>query len=162
MDTITLPQTLITFQDLSTMGGLVVAVYVIVSFFKDMLKNWGKRYSGDGTGDWAVRPFSVLVALLITIWVLLVDGNFSVKSIGLAVINSFLVALVAGAAHDYIVAPTKGKISSSNQQPANNPAKSQTREDPSPAGRQTGTQPSEEQSFTNKSPFGQKNTDSTY
>ncbi len=101
MDTISLPQTLFTLQDLVTLGGLVVAVYVIVSFFKEPLKTW--------LGDWFVRPFSVLIALIIMLWLVFVQGIASPETIGLAIINAFLVALIAGAAHDYIVAPTKAK-----------------------------------------------------
>lgn len=110
MDTITLPQALFSVQDLTTLAGLVVAVYVIVSFMKDFLKKIGKRFSSDGTGDWIVRPFSVIIALLIMSWTIMINGTFTAENIGLAIINAFLVALIAGASHDYIVAPTKGKI----------------------------------------------------
>jgi len=109
MDTITLPQTLFTVQDLMTLGGIVVAVYVIVSFFKDPLKKLGQKYSSDGTGDWVVRPFTVLVALAILMWLIFIQGTVTTEAIGLAIINAFLVALIAGAAHDYVVAPTKKK-----------------------------------------------------
>ncbi|AFV03332.1 hypothetical protein UNSWDHB_482 [Dehalobacter sp. UNSWDHB] len=109
MDTITLPQSFFTLQDLSSLGGTVIAVYVIVSFLKDYLKILGKRISKDGTGDWIVRPSSVLISFLIIIWTLVIRGEVSGENIGLAVINAFLVALIAGAAHDYIVAPTKEK-----------------------------------------------------
>lgn len=101
MDTVTLPQTLFTLSDLTTLGGLVVAVYVIVSFFKDGLKA--------KLGDWIVRPFSVVVALVIMLWMIFVQGSVTPETIGLAIINAFLVALIAGAAHDYIVSPTKEK-----------------------------------------------------
>ncbi|RJE48688.1 MULTISPECIES: hypothetical protein [unclassified Dehalobacter] len=109
MDTITLPQTFFTLQDLSSLGGTVIAVYVIVSFLKDYLKILGKRISKDGSGDWIVRPSSVLISFLIIIWTLVIREEVSAENIGLAVINAFLVALIAGAAHDYIVAPTKEK-----------------------------------------------------
>lgn len=102
MDPITLPQSLFTVSDLTTLAGLVVAVYVIVSFIKEPLKSLAK-------GDWIVRPVTVLVALVILLWLIIIQGNVSLETIGLAVINAFLVALVAGAAHDYIVAPTKAK-----------------------------------------------------
>ncbi|MFZ3132743.1 MAG: hypothetical protein WA125_16980 [Desulfosporosinus sp.] len=101
MDTISLPQTLFTLTDLTTLGGLVVAVYVIVSFFKDGLKT--------KLGDWIVRPFSVVVALSIMLWMIFVQGIVTPEAIGLAIINAFLVALIAGAAHDYIVSPVKEK-----------------------------------------------------
>ncbi|WP_050754221.1 hypothetical protein [Desulfitobacterium hafniense] len=102
MDAITLPQSLFTVSDLSTLAGLVVAVYVIVSFLKEPLKSLGK-------GDWIVRPFTVLVALVILLWLIFIQGTVTPEAIGLAIINAFLVALIAGAAHDYIVAPTKAK-----------------------------------------------------
>ncbi len=101
MDTFTLPQSLFTLSDLTTLGGLVVAVYVIVSFFKDGLKSM--------LGDWIVRPFSVVVAMAIMLWIVCVQGTAKPETIGLAIINAFLVALIAGAAHDYIVSPTKEK-----------------------------------------------------
>ncbi|UWG96402.1 hypothetical protein LPY66_16095 [Dehalobacter sp. DCM] len=109
MDTITLPQAFLTLQDISSMGGMVIAVYVIVSFLKDGLKKLGRKISKNGTGDWIVRPFSVLVALTIIIWTIVIKGVVNAENIGLAVINAFLVALVAGAAHDYVVAPAKEK-----------------------------------------------------
>jgi uncharacterized membrane protein len=107
--TITLPQTLFTVSDLSTLAGLVVAVYVIVSFFKEPFKKVAQKISGSSDGDWIVRPFTVVVALGILIWLIVIQGTVTVEAIGLAVINAFLVALIAGAAHDYIVAPSKAK-----------------------------------------------------
>lgn len=109
MDTFTLPQSLFTVQDLAALGGLVVAVYVIVSFLKDPLKLLVKRLTGNDDGDWIVRPATVLVALGILVWLMFIQGAVTAESIGLAIINAFLVALIAGAAHDYIVAPTKAK-----------------------------------------------------
>ena len=106
MDVITLPQNLFTVSDLSTLAGLVVAVYVIVSLIKEPLKSLAK-------GDWIVRPVTVLVALVILLWLIIIQGNVSLETIGLAVINAFLVAIIAGAAHDYIVAPTKSKAEQS-------------------------------------------------
>lgn len=108
MDTITLPQALFTVRDLAALGGLVIAVYVIVSFLKDPLKMLAKKLTGS-EGDWIVRPATVLVALGILIWLMCVQGIVTTETIGLAIINAFLVALIAGAAHDYIVAPTKAK-----------------------------------------------------
>lgn len=109
MDTITLPQALFTVKDLLALGGLVVAVYVIVSFLKNPLKMLAKWLIGTNEGDWIVRPATVLVALGILIWLMRVQGVVTTETIGLAIINAFLVALIAGAAHDYIVAPTKNK-----------------------------------------------------
>jgi hypothetical protein len=102
MDAITLPQSLFTVSDLTSLAGLVVAVYVIVSFLKEPLKSLAK-------GDWIVRPFTVIIALVILLWLIYIQGKITPETIGLAIINSFLVALIAGAAHDYIVAPTKAK-----------------------------------------------------
>lgn len=102
MDNILLPQSLFTINDLSSLAGLSVAVYVIVAFLKEPLKSLAK-------GDWVVRPFTVLVALSIISWAKCVQGDVTLESIGLTIINAFLVALVTGAAHDYIVAPTKTK-----------------------------------------------------
>jgi hypothetical protein len=102
VDTITLPQSLFTVADLTSLAGLVVAVYVIVSFLKEPLKTLVK-------GDWIVRPVTVLIAFAIMLWLIFIQGAVTPEAIGLAIINSFLVALIAGAAHDYIVAPTKAK-----------------------------------------------------
>lgn len=108
MDTITLPHTLFTVQDLTSLTGLVVAVYVIVSFIKEPLKTLAK-------GDWIVRPVTVIIALAILLWLIFIQEAVTAESIGLAIINSFLVALIAGAAHDYIVAPTKAKAQAQEQ-----------------------------------------------
>lgn len=109
MDTITLPQSLFTVKDLLSLGMLVVAVYVIMSFLKEPLKTFAKWVTKANDGDWIVRPATVLVALGILIWLMRVQGVVTTETIGLAIINAFLVALIAGAAHDYIVAPTKAK-----------------------------------------------------
>ncbi len=108
MDGITLPQNLFTINDLLALGGLVVAVYIIVSFLKEPLKMLARWLTKDD-GDWIVRPATVLVALGILIWLMCVQGVVTAETTGLAIINAFLVALIAGAAHDYIVAPTKAK-----------------------------------------------------
>lgn len=105
---ITLPQSLFTVSDLTSLAGLVVAVYVIVSFIKEPLKTLVK-------GDWIVRPATVVIALGILLWLIFIQGSVTPENIGLAVINSFLVALIAGAAHDYIVAPTKAKAQEQEQ-----------------------------------------------
>lgn len=109
MDTITLPQSLFTVKDLLSLGMLTVAVYVIMSFLKDPLKALARWLAKSTDGDWIVRPATVFVALGILIWLMLVQGVTTTETIGLAIINAFLVALIAGAAHDYIVAPTKAK-----------------------------------------------------
>lgn len=109
MDTITLPQSLFTIKDLLALGGLVLAVYVIMSFLKDPLKLLARWLTKSDNSDWIVRPVSVLVAFVILIWLMFTQGTVTAESIGLAIINAFLVALIAGAAHDYIVAPTKAK-----------------------------------------------------
>jgi len=100
---VTLPQSLFTVTDLTTLTGLVVAVYVIVSLIKEPMKKLAK-------GDWIVRPLTVVVALVILLWLTVIQDNVSAETIGLAIINAFLVAMIAGAAHDFIVAPTKAKI----------------------------------------------------
>lgn len=88
---------------------MVVAVYVIVSFIKEPIKALAQKVSGSGNSDWIVRPFSVLIALSILLWLTFVQSVVTAETIGLAIVNAFLVALIAGAAHDYIVAPTKEK-----------------------------------------------------
>jgi len=106
---ITLPQSLFTVQDLlMSLGMLVVAVYVIMNFLKEPLKMFVKWLTGND-GDWIVRPATVLVALGILVWLMRVQETVNTETIGLAIINAFLVALIAGAGHDYIVAPTKAK-----------------------------------------------------
>lgn len=108
MDVITLPESLFTVSDLTTLTGLVVAVYIIVSFIKEPLKALVK-------GDWIVRPVTVVVAFVILLWLIFIQGNVSAETIGLAIINAFLVAMIAGAAHDFIVAPTKAKYVNNQQ-----------------------------------------------
>jgi hypothetical protein len=65
MDTITLPQILFTVQDLTTLAGLVVAVYVIVPIIKEPIKALAQEISGSGGGDWTIRPVPLLIALSI-------------------------------------------------------------------------------------------------
>jgi phosphatidylglycerophosphate synthase len=98
MDTIALPQSLLTGQDLSTLGGLVVAVYVIVSFLKDYLKRIGEKILAGWQRRLDCQAFFSFVALIIMLWQLGVKKELSAETLGLAVINSFLVALIAGAA----------------------------------------------------------------
>jgi len=101
MDTITLPQSLLTLQELKTLGGLIVAVYVITMYIKEPLK---RKF-----GDKSVRPASLGVALLLMFWIMFVSGQTGLKTVCLAVLNAFIAALVAGIVHDYIVSPAKQK-----------------------------------------------------
>lgn len=77
---------------LGTYAGLVAVTYLLVQFFKEPLKN---KFS-----DWSVRMLAVFIALGIQLFVLFVNGQFVVEPIGLAVLNSFLIAITAAGMHN--------------------------------------------------------------
>ena len=86
-----MPTEFITVQSLATYAGLVAAVFVIVAWCKP----WIKPY-----GDIWIRPLALAVALVLQFFVLLVTKTMTVESVGLAVINSFLVSVGASGIHE--------------------------------------------------------------
>ena len=86
-----MPSDLFTTSYLGSYAGLVAVTYLLVQFFKEPIKQFG---------DWWVRLLAVGFALSIQLFTLYVAGNFTVEAIGLAVLNSFLVAIAAAGAHD--------------------------------------------------------------
>ncbi len=95
-----IPKELFTLDTLATFAGLVAAVWVITYF----LKPYAKRL-----GDWAVRPLALLVAMAIQGFVLWATNALGPDTAGLAVINSFLVALTAAGLHDAVTDPAATK-----------------------------------------------------
>lgn len=86
-----MPTDLFTTSYLGSYAGLVAVTYLLVQFFKEPIKR---------LGDWWVRLLAVGFALSIQLFTLYVSGNFTAEAIGLAVLNSFLVAITAAGAHD--------------------------------------------------------------
>lgn len=87
-----MPTDLFTTSYLGSYAGLVAVTYLLVQFFKEPIR---KRLN-----DWWIRLLAVGFALLIQSFTLYVTGNFTVETIGLAVLNSFLVAITAAGAHN--------------------------------------------------------------
>jgi len=87
-----MPTDLFTISYLGNFAGLVAVTYLLVQFFKEPIK---KTLS-----DWWVRLLAVFFALSIQVFTLYVTGNFTAEAIGLAVLNSFLIAITAAGMHD--------------------------------------------------------------
>ena len=87
-----MPSDLFTTPYLGSFAGLVAVTYLLVQFFKEPIQ---KRLS-----DWWIRLLAVFIALTIQSFTLYVAGNFTVEAVGLAVLNSFLIAITAAGAHD--------------------------------------------------------------
>ncbi|WP_425805247.1 hypothetical protein ACHOLT_01260 [Desulfitobacterium sp. Sab5] len=87
-----MPSDLFTTSYLGSFAGLVAATYLLVQFFKEPIKQH--------LNDWWVRLLAVGFALVIQLFVLYVDEHFVVETIGLAVLNSFLIAISAAGMHD--------------------------------------------------------------
>lgn len=68
----------------------MAVTYLLVQFFKDPVKQH--------LSDWWIRLLTVGFALTILVFTLYVTGNFTVEAIGLAVLNSFMVAITAAGA----------------------------------------------------------------
>ena len=87
-----MPSDLFTTSYLGSFAGLVAITFLLVQFFKEPVR---KHLS-----DWWIRLLAVFIALAIQSFTLYVAGNFTVEAIGLAVLNSFLIAITAAGAHD--------------------------------------------------------------
>ncbi|MCB8814898.1 hypothetical protein [Desulfosporosinus shakirovi] len=87
-----MPTDLFTTSYLGSYAGLVAVTYLLVQFFKEPVKQH--------LGDWWIRLMAVGFALIIQLFTLFVTGNFTVEAIGLAILNSFLVAITAAGTHN--------------------------------------------------------------
>ena len=87
-----MPSDLFTTSYLGSYAGLVAVTFLLVQFFKEPMKKY--------LGDWWIRLLAVGIALAIQSFVLYVGGNWTVEAIGLAVLNSFLIAITAAGAHE--------------------------------------------------------------
>ena len=87
-----MPSDLFTISYLGSFAGLVAVTFLLVQFFKEPMQKH--------LGDWWIRLLAVFIAFGIQSFTLYVSGNFTVEAIGLAVLNSFLVALAAAGAHN--------------------------------------------------------------
>lgn len=87
-----MPADLFTTSYLGSFAGLVAATYLLVQFFKEPIRQH--------LSDWWVRLLSVFIATAIQLFVLYVSGGLTVESIGLAVLNAFLIAITAAGMHD--------------------------------------------------------------
>ena len=96
-----MPSDLFTTGYLGSYAGLVAVTYLLVQFFKEPMQKY--------LGDWWIRLLAVFIALAIQSFTLYVSGNFTVEAIGLAVLNSFLIAITAAGAHN-ISQPTTQQL----------------------------------------------------
>ncbi|MBC2723323.1 hypothetical protein [Desulfosporosinus sp.] len=87
-----MPSDLFTTSYLGSYAGLVAVTYLLVQFFKEPIRQ--------RLNDWWIRILAVGFALTIQLFTLFVTGNFTVEAIGLAVLNSFLVAITAAGTHN--------------------------------------------------------------
>ena len=87
-----MPSDLFTTGYLGSYAGLVAVTFLLVQFFKEPIR---KHLS-----DWWIRLLAVFIAMAIQSFTLYVSGNFTVEAIGLAVLNSFLIAITAAGAHN--------------------------------------------------------------
>lgn len=87
-----MPSDLFTTGYLGSYAGLVAVTYLLVQFFKEPIQ---KHFS-----SWWIRLLAVFIALAIQSFTLYVAGNFTVEAVGLAVLNSFLIAITAAGAHN--------------------------------------------------------------
>lgn len=88
-----IPTDLVTTTYLGTYAGLVAVTFLLVQFFKEPIKKY--------LSDWWVRILAVFIAFVIQLFVLYVQKSLEIETIGLAILNSFLVAFAAAGAHDY-------------------------------------------------------------
>jgi len=85
---------------LTTFGGLVTAVMLIVQFSKEFIKlKFGDSY---------VRVFSLLVALVLTF--VFAPGEWNIPGIALKVINGIMVSIASGGAYEIITDPKAQKV----------------------------------------------------
>jgi hypothetical protein len=87
-----MPNELFSTSSLGSYAGLVAATYLLVTFFKDPVKKY--------LNDWWVRILAVAIAFGIQTFVIYVGGTLTVETIGLALLNAFLIAITAAGTHE--------------------------------------------------------------
>jgi len=92
-----MPSEFFTLETLATLAGMVAAVTLIVQFTKGIIKQW--------FSDYAVRLYTLIVAMVIMGFVLYVQGDLTAEAIGLGVINSFLVAVTSMGTYEVVADP---------------------------------------------------------
>lgn len=85
---------------LTTFGGLVTAVIIIVQFSKDYIKL--------KLGDAYVRLFTLLVSLVLTF--IFAPGDWTIKGIALKVINGIIICISSSGAYEIMVDPKAQKV----------------------------------------------------
>ena len=92
-----MPNEFITIDYLASFAGMVVVVALVVQFTKSAVK---KKFQ-----DWMVRLYTLAWAWALQAFLLYVQGNFNVETVGLAVLNGILVALAAAGTYETIADP---------------------------------------------------------
>ena len=98
-----MPSDLVTMQYLASYAGAVAVVYLVVSYLKGFVKMV--------MPDVWVRVLALLVSGGVQAFVLLTTGKTDPQSIGLGVVNSFLVAFASMGVHQTASDPTATKSS---------------------------------------------------
>lgn len=99
---------LITFDSLKNLAGMVAAVSLVVQVTKGVIK---KNFD-----DWVVRLWTLIVSMGLQGYLLVIDGIYTTETVGLAFLNSLLVAAVAMGIYENIADPKaeKKKIEEGN------------------------------------------------
>lgn len=87
-----MPSELFTTSYLGSYAGLVAVTYLLVQFFKEPIRQH--------LSDWWIRLLAVFIAFGIQLFTLYVTNTATAEPIGLAVLNSFLIAITAAGMHD--------------------------------------------------------------
>jgi len=92
-----MPSEFFTLESLATFAGMVAAVAIIVQFTKPFFKT--------SIYDWVIRLYTLGIALVVQFFVLYVQANLTIETVGLGIINSVLVAMTAMGAYEVVADP---------------------------------------------------------
>ncbi|MCG8400229.1 MAG: hypothetical protein MJA84_01390 [Firmicutes bacterium] len=97
-----MPSNLITLEYLATLSGMVATVSIIVQFTKSFIK---RRWP-----DWVVRLYVLGWALILQAFLLYIRSDFTVETVGLAILNGILVSVTAIGSYEIFVDPKCEKV----------------------------------------------------
>lgn len=96
-----MPSEYFTMAQLGTMAGMVVLVALFVQVTKKLVRRT--------MPDWAVRVYTVIIALLAQAFYVAVKGPYTLEAFGLAFINGVLVAAISMGAYEALADPKAEK-----------------------------------------------------
>jgi hypothetical protein len=109
-----IPSNFLTVAYLGSFAGAVAVCYLVTSYLKGLVKM--------ALPDYAVRILALLVALAITVFLAVTTGKTDGASIGLAILNAFLVAFAAMGLHESMTDPGAVKTAKAPVGPLPSPA----------------------------------------